>query len=110
MLAFIIIAGEISYLTGIKNKSNSEVALLNQNFELELIEQIEQFADKQTSGHKLVSLSKTFGEQLPAKAHQILILRAQKLEPNDRDITVLASYFDPMLEAKIYELDPLYKK
>ncbi|MBI4948421.1 hypothetical protein HY844_02625 [Candidatus Berkelbacteria bacterium] len=110
LFVLIVIGAEISYLVGINSRTASEIELLNQAAERQSVEQIENYASGQTDGYKLVSLSKKLGSDASAKVHEILVLRAYELEPTDRDITVLASYFDARLEPKITELDPLYKK
>ena len=106
--AIIIIGGLL--VVGAANSNllrRQRLALENQR----IVKQKEQFSGylaKQTDGQKLVRLAKQMKNSDPVIL-DLIIDRAYELEPADRDIVVLSSYYHPELKNKILELDPLYK-
>lgn len=71
-------------------------------------QQLGLYLAKQTDGHKLVRLAKQMKNGDP-NILKAIIDRAYALNPTDRDIVVLASFYNPELKSKVLELDPLYK-
>lgn len=109
-LAFgIVLAGLISYWTIEKNSLQASVVseqLINQQ---QRVSAMKDFLSRQTNGHKLVSLAKRMNPE-DSKLIEMVIMRAYELEPDRRDIAILASTYDSSIEKKIQFLDPLYKK
>lgn len=103
----IVIAGEISYYRATQNRIAQELARLNLSAQEQRINDLKNYLGRQTDERKLVSLAKKlrFSE---AKTLQLIIDRAYELNPNSRDITLLASEFHPELKERVKELDPLY--
>ena len=69
---------------------------------------LENWLNHQPNERKIISLAKLLKNREPALL-QKLIDKAYALNPNSRDITLLASDFHPELKDKVLVLDPLYK-
>ena len=107
-LAVLIVgAGELSLLVGGRARLNNELSRLNQAAFEEQEAALKPYLARQTDERKLVSLAKRL-KQGDQRLLQLIIERAYELNPNSRDIALLASYFHPELKEKVKELDPLY--
>lgn len=109
-LAFgIVLTGLISYWTIEKNSLQASIVSKQQTNEQQRISAMEDFLSRQTNGHKLVSLAKRMNPE-DSKLIEMVVMRAYELEPDRRDIALLASAYDPAIKKRIEKLDPLYKK
>lgn len=106
---FIAISAVVS-LYSVERASIARVATQHQKeFENQQIESMRTFLGKQQDGRKLIGLAK----RLPKENTQLIkmtILRAFELEPNSRDISILASTYSSAAKKRIQEIDPLYNR
>jgi len=105
----IVLAGLISYWTIETNSIQANTVAERQINEQQQISAMEDFLSRQTNGHKLVSLAKRMNPE-DSKLIKMVIMRAYELEPDRRDIALLASAYDPAIKKQVEKLDPLYKK
>jgi hypothetical protein len=107
-LVIIIVAGLLTVLYTERSRLDHRIASLNdQSYQLQR-QQLQSYLDQQTDARKLVSLAKHLatGDQ---RLLGMIIDRAYQLNPNSRDIALLASNFHPELKKRVQELDPLYQ-
>jgi hypothetical protein len=109
LLFGIIIVALFSYWAGERNGIQKTLIQQEQQSLNDRHESIKTYAAKQTDARKLVSYAKNISSA-DSKSLQIIIDRAYELEPNSRDIVILASEFHPELKKRIQELDPLYEE
>lgn len=103
----IILIGLVSWWAAARNQINQTAI---QQLEVSRQEQkgsLKEYLGKQADSRKLVSLAKRLKYADPAVLRPI-VERAYELNPNSRDIALLASFFKPELKDRVLELDPLY--
>lgn len=88
---------------------NNQISRINQASQQSQSDNLRRWALNQTDERKLISLAKRLKNR-DQWLLQILIDRAYALNPNSRDITLLASQFHPELKPKVLILDPLFQK
>jgi len=103
----IVIIAELTWLHGGRNRLNNELARLDNAAAQQQLTSLRGYLGKQTNERKLVSLAKLLKNR-EAWLLQPIIDRAYELNPNSRDIALLASFFHPELKERVKELDPLY--
>ncbi len=107
-LTAVIIAGALVTrgalaVSAVNRESRSlEAKSLNEQREI-----LDRYLAKQTDEHKLLRLAKQM-QHRPSELLQMVAERAYEVNPNNRDIVVLNSFFKPELKPRIIELDPLY--
>lgn len=105
MVILIALFGWYSLERSQVNKESEKQAVA---FAQEQKEVWQNYLDKQTDEHKLVQLMKK-NPNLDEVALKLITLKAYELAPTNRDVTILASFFQPELKEKVLELDPLYQ-
>lgn len=103
----ILVAGLFAWHIANQNSLILQQARLQEEGQAAEIANLERYAASQTDERKLVSLAKLLRSHDKAVLKP-LILRAYELNPNSRDITLLASEYQPSLKEKVKTLDPLY--
>lgn len=68
---------------------------------------MQSYLASQTDAHKLVKLLKNISYE-DQDILRAVTLKAYELDNNNRDIAILASYFDDGAKKRVIELDPLY--
>ena len=71
-------------------------------------EAFSRYLRQQTNGYTLVTLAKRLNSDGNEQLVEQLILRAHELEPQSRDIAVLAARYRPELNDAVQKIDPLY--
>lgn len=104
----IVIAGLFSWYVSNQNSITLQMTRLEEQGRSVRLENLDGYLAKETDERKLVSLAKLLRHEEPLVLKPI-IERAYELNPNSRDIALLASEFHPELNEKIKTLDPLYK-
>jgi len=104
----VIIVGLYSWRLAAVNGVNRQISRIDQASLQAQSDSLNRWAANQTDERKLISLAKKLKNRDQALL-QILIDRAYAINPNSRDITILASQFHPELKDKILQLDPLYQ-
>ncbi|OGD61758.1 hypothetical protein A3A71_00415 [Candidatus Berkelbacteria bacterium RIFCSPLOWO2_01_FULL_50_28] len=105
---FLIVAtGLLVWNSALKSRIAAEEVQITNASAQERIASLKEYATRQTNARKLVSLAKKLRFEDPAVLRP-LIDRAYELNPNSRDITLLASYYRPELKERVKELDPLW--
>lgn len=108
LTSVVIIIGLYTTRIAVINSLNNTIAKIEQTSRQERIDNLRRYAANTQDERKLVSLAKKIRYE-DKEILQTLIDRAYELNPNSRDITILASEFHPELKSKILQLDPLYK-
>lgn len=104
----IVILGEFSFYKIDQNHIAAQQSRIEKTAIESQVSSLDSYLALQTDERKLVSLAKHLRNSSPVILKPI-IDKAYALNPNSRDITLLASYFHPELKARVTELDPLYK-
>lgn len=108
-LAFIIILiGLVSWWAAGRNQLNQAAAQQLEDSQRDQERSLKGYLAKQTDSRKLVSLAKRL-KNADSAIIRLVVERAYELNPNSRDIALLASFFNPELKDRVRELDPLYK-
>jgi len=108
LTAIVVIAGLYTWRLAVVNGVNNQIGRIEAAGQAERVGNLHRWVDAQKDERKLISLAKKL-RYLDNASLQVLIDRAYALNPNSRDITILASQFHPEFKSKILELDPLYK-
>jgi hypothetical protein len=106
--ASVVIVGLYSWRLAAVNSVTHEISRIDQASLQAQSDSLQTWADGQTDERKVVSLAKKLRTRDQALL-KILVDRAYAINPNSRDITILASQIHPELKDKILQLDPLYK-
>jgi|GEM_PF-1307196 len=104
-----IVLIEIGALIGISRFSQDKESAIDRQGVLEQVENLKSYLAAESDERKLVSLAKKL-RHAPEEILEPIVLRAYELNPNSRDIAVLASHFRPELKERVKELDPLYDR
>jgi len=90
------------------SRIHHEIAQKEERGRQEQLAAMQTYLAKQTDAHKLVKLLKciSYSDEAILRA---VTLRAYELDNNNRDIAILASFFDNGAKKRIIELDPLYR-
>lgn len=107
LAALIIIIGLLTGLLSIRNAGTNEVARLDQIYLERQLQDLNSYLANQEDERKLISLAKKL-HHADWRLLQPIIERAYEINPNSRDIALLASVFRPELKQRVRELDPLY--
>lgn len=71
-------------------------------------QQLAAYLDRQTDAFKLVGLAKLYAKNRPDLVRPV-VERAYALNPNSRDIAILASPYLPAAKERVKFLDPLFE-
>lgn len=103
----IIVLGLAVWNSAVRSRVELQVSSIERAGLEQRVSQMKEYSAKQNNARKLVSLAKNLKNEDPAVLRP-LIERAYKLNPNSRDITLLASYYRPELKERAKKLDPLW--
>lgn len=109
LTAAVIAVALITRGTLVISAVNKEIAALEAESIANQKDSLAMYLAEQSDEHKLLRLAKQMKNSDPA----LLIMvadRAYEVNPKNRDIVVLASFFRPELKPKILEIDPLYSE
>lgn len=107
--ALIAFSAIVSLYSAERAKISRELLQQQEQFQQAQVESMKIFLQKQKDGKKLIRLAKRLPSE-NAELIKLVVLRAYELEPNSRDIAVLASAYDPGAKARVKEIDPLYSE
>ncbi len=105
--SLIVMAGLLVWLLALRNQLRNEQQRQQTLFAAEQQALLSNYLSSQDDERKLVTLAKTYAKTQPELVRPV-IERAYELNPNSRDIVILASHYHPELKEKIKFLDPLY--
>jgi len=109
LAVLIVVAGEITVLNMVRIKQHRELVRINDQATARQQQDLNTYLTRQTDARKLVRLAKLLTHN-QSFLLQPIIDRAYALNPNSRDITLLASSYHPELKDQVTKLDPLYNQ
>jgi hypothetical protein len=107
--ALIIFSSVLSLASAEKAKILRESHKEQEAFQRAQIDGMKSYLQKQKDARKLISLAKRLPSE-NAELIKLIILKAYELEPNRRDIAILASYYQAEAKNRVKKIDPLYSK
>lgn len=107
--ALIAFSAIVSLYSAERAKISRELLQQQEQFQQAQVESMRIFLQQQKDGKKLIGLAKRLPSE-NAELIKLVVLRAYELEPNSRDIALLASAYSDEAKKRVKEIDPLYSE
>jgi len=108
LAVLIIVAGLGGWLVASNRQIENERVRLERESQQIRQAALDRYLQQQTDGRKLVRLAQLFNETQPDFVKPV-VLRAYELDPNSRDIVLLASHYLPAAKERLRFVDPLFE-
>lgn len=107
-VAVIVIVSLVTYWRLELQEISRTAAIRTQDITEERNEAFKEYLQRQKDGYTLITLAKRLNSDGNEQLVEQLVLRAHELEPQSRDIAVLAAQYRPELKETVKKIDPLY--